>query len=98
MGKGEERLTMDLDVGMQSPELLGMRPGRPFGASGVMMVGGVEGGAAGGTGGIQSGGGAYSPEKKSECRLSMDQAPHGGDPAVARAARALAPPLPGGGV
>jgi hypothetical protein len=27
----------------------------------------------------------------------MDQAPHGGDPAVARAARALAPPLPGGG-
>jgi hypothetical protein len=31
-------------------------------------------------------------------RLSMDQAPHGGDPAVARAARALAPPLPGGGV
>jgi hypothetical protein len=30
--------------------------------------------------------------------LSMDQAPHGGDPAVARAARALAPPLPGGGV
>jgi hypothetical protein len=30
--------------------------------------------------------------------LSMDQAPHGEDPAVARAARALAPPLPGGGV
>ncbi len=26
----------------------------------------------------------------------MDQAPHGGDPTVARAARALAPPLPGG--
>ncbi len=27
----------------------------------------------------------------------MDQAPHGEDPAVARAARALAPHLPGGG-
>jgi hypothetical protein len=38
--------------------------------------------------------GSYKVLKK----LSMDQAPHEGDPAVARAARALAPPLPGGGV
>jgi hypothetical protein len=29
--------------------------------------------------------------------FSMDKAPHGGDPAVARAARALAPLLPGWG-
>ena len=62
MGKGEERLTMDLDVGIQRAELRGARPALPGGASGV-IVAGAYGGGAGGTGGIQSGGGEYSPEK-----------------------------------
>jgi hypothetical protein len=62
MVKGEERPMMDLAVGMQSPELRGMRGARLVWASGVRM-GGADGKTAGGGGGIQSGGGAYSPEK-----------------------------------
>ncbi len=60
--KGEERPMTALAVGMQSPELRGTRGGRLVWASGVRL-GGADGNAAGVGGGIQSAGGAYSPEK-----------------------------------